>query len=219
MAGPSKADAQRQRVLSASAEIFSRRGYRATSMNEIAAEVGLSKPTLYHYFRRKEDILVRLYENVMGHILTSAQAIAAAAPSPIAALRQLITYRVRYTCENQALHKLFFEEEAELPPGMLRTVLQRRREFEDILKSAVLQHLAATGITLPTTPTVYVNTCLGAANWVYKWFNPNGGEDPQTLGQHIATLVLQPLLNPVPVPDPDPAAVPRPGHASPRRTG
>ena len=219
MAGPSKADAQRQRVLSASAEIFSRRGYRATSMNEIAAEVGLSKPTLYHYFRRKEDILVRLYENVMEHILSSAQAIAAAAPSPIAALRQLITYRVRYTCENQALHKLFFEEEAELPPGMLRTVLQRRREFENILKSAVLQHLAATGITLPTTPTVYVNTCLGAANWVYKWFNPTGSEDPQTLGQHIATLVLQPLLNPVPVPDPDPAAVPRPGHASPRRTG
>jgi TetR/AcrR family transcriptional regulator, cholesterol catabolism regulator len=219
MAGPSKADAQRQRVLSASAEIFSRRGYRATSMNEIAAEVGLSKPTLYHYFRRKEDILVRLYENVMGHILTSAQAIAAAAPSPIAALRQLITYRVRYTCENQALHKLFFEEEAELPPAMLRTVLQRRREFENILKSAVLQHLAATGITLPTTPTVYVNTCLGAANWVYKWFNPDGSEDPQTLGQHIATLVLQPLLNPVPVPDPDPAAVPLPGHASPRRTG
>ena len=217
MARPSKADAQRQRVLSASAEIFSRRGYRATSMNEIAAEVGLSKPTLYHYFRRKEDILVRLYENVMEHILSSAQAIAAAAPSPIAALRQLITYRVRYTCENQALHKLFFEEEAELPPGMLRTVLQRRREFENILKSAVLQHLAATGITLPTTPTVYVNTCLGAANWVYKWFNPTGSEDPQTLGQHIATLVLQPLLNPVPVADP--AAVPRPGHASPRRTG
>jgi AcrR family transcriptional regulator len=202
MAGPTKADAQRQRVLSASAEIFSRRGYRATTMNEIAAEVGLSKPTLYHYFRHKEDILVRLYENVMDQTLSSAQAIASAAPSPIAALRQMITYRVRYTCENQALHKLFFEEEAELPAELLRTVLQRRREFENILKSAVVQHLAATGITLPTTPTVYVNTCLGAANWVYKWFDPDGGEDPQTLGEHIATLVLQPLLNPVPVLDP-----------------
>jgi AcrR family transcriptional regulator len=201
MAGPSKADAQRQRVLNASAEIFSRRGYRATSMNEIAAEVGLSKPTLYHYFRCKEDILVRLYENVMEHTLSSAQAIAAAAPSPIATLREVITYRVRYTCENQALHKLFFEEEAELPTGLLRTVLQRRHEFENILKSAVVQHLAATGITLPTTPTVYVNTCLGAANWVYKWFDPEGDEDPQTLGEHIATLVLQPLLNPVPVLD------------------
>jgi hypothetical protein len=56
--------------------------------------------------------------------------------------------------------------------------------------------MAATGITLPTTPTVYVNTCLGAANWVYKWFDPHGGEDPQTLGEHIAALVLHPLLHP-----------------------
>ena len=109
MAGTTKADAQRQRVLSASAEIFSKRGYRATSMNEIAAAVGLSKPTLYHYFRSKEEILVRLYENVMDHTVSSARAIAAAAPSSIDALRELITYRVRYTCENQALHKLFFE--------------------------------------------------------------------------------------------------------------
>lgn len=197
MAGrPARADAQRQRVLAASAEIFSRRGYRATSMNEIAAEVGLSKPTLYHYFRSKEEILVRLYENVMEHTLSSARAIAAAAPSPIEALRQVISYRVRYTCENQAIHKVFFEEEDELPAGLLRTVLQRRREFEHILKDAVAEHLAATGTTLPTSPTVYINACLGAANWVYKWFDPNGEEDPQTLGDHIAMLVLQPLLQP-----------------------
>ena len=143
MAGTTKADAQRQRVLSASAQIFSKRGYRATSMNEIAAAVGLSKPTLYHYFRSKEEILVRLYENVMDHTVSSARAIAAAAPSPIGALRELITYRVRYTCENQALHKLFFEEEAELPAALLHTVRQRRSEFENILKNAVARHLGS----------------------------------------------------------------------------
>jgi hypothetical protein len=46
------------------------------------------------------------------------------------------------------------------------------------------------------TLTVYVNTCLGAANWVYKWFDPHGAEDPQTLGAHIAALVLHPLRHP-----------------------
>lgn len=218
MAGTTKADAQRERVLSASAQIFSKRGYRATSMNEIAAAVGLSKPTLYHYFRSKEEILVRLYENVMDHTVSSAQAIAAAAPSPIDALRELITYRVRYTCENQALHKLFFEEEAELPAALLHTVRQRRSEFENILKTAVTRHLAATGITLPTTPAVYVNTCLGAANWVYKWFDQHGGEDPQTLGEHIAVLVLHPLLHPAPPRDTDPATSRDQAAGSPRQT-
>lgn len=196
MAGLSKADAQRRRVLNASVEIFSKRGYRGTSMNDIAAAVGLSKPTLYHYFRSKEDILVRLYEDLLAESLAGAKAIVAAAPGPLEALRGVISYRVRHTCEKQAIHKVFFEEEDELPAGLLHTVIEQRREFENILKAAVVRHLEATGTTLPTTPTVYVNTCLGAANWVYKWFDPDGGEDPQTLGEHIATLLLQPLLIP-----------------------
>lgn len=194
MPGLSKADAQRQRVLSVSVEIFSKRGYRATSMNDIAAEVGLSKPTLYHYFRSKEDILVRLYEDLLAESVAGARAIVAAAPGPLEALRGVISWRVRHTCEKQAIHKVFFEEEDEIPAGLLRTVLEQRREFENICKTAVIAHLEATGITLPTTPTVYVNTCLGAANWVYKWFDPAGGEDPHTLAEHMATLLLQPLL-------------------------
>jgi hypothetical protein len=36
------------------------------------------------------------------------------------------------------------------------------------------------------------------ANWVYKWFDPHGGEDPQALGEYIAALVLHYLLNPAP---------------------
>jgi hypothetical protein len=116
-----------------------------------------------------------------------------AAPGPLEALRGVISYRVRRTCEKQAIHKVFFEEEDELPAGLLHTVIEQRREFENILKEAVVRHLEATGLTLPT---VYVNTCLGAANWVYKWFDPDGGEDPQTLGEHIATLLLHPLLVP-----------------------
>lgn len=201
MSGLSKADAQRQRVLSASVEMFSKRGYRATSVNDIAAEVGLSKPTLYHYFRSKEDILVRLYEDLLAESLSGAKAIVAAAAGPLEALRGVISYRVRHTCEKQAIHKVFFEEEDEIPASLLHTVLEQRREFENILKAEVMQHLTATGTTLPTTPTVYVNTCLGAANWVYKWFDPEGGEDPQALGEHMATLLLQPLLSPPPRPE------------------
>ena len=103
------------------------------------------------------------------------------------------------------MHKLFFEEEAELPAALLHTVRQRRSEFENILKTAATRHLAATGIILPTTPTVYVNTSLRAANWVYKWYDPHDGEDPQTLGEHIAALVLHALLHPAPLRDTDPA--------------
>ena len=189
-AGGSRADEVRERILSAAVAIFSRRGYRATSMNEIAAGVGLSKPALYHYVRTKQDLLVQIYEEVLDESLRGARAIVAAAPSPLAAVRELLVERVVYTCEHKKLLKICFEEESELPEDLAAPILQRRRAFEDVVLGAVERHLAETGRSLPMAPKAYVNTCLGAANWVYKWFDPAGPRSPRELGEEVAAVLL-----------------------------
>ena len=189
-----KADARRLRVLSLSAEIFSRRGFRATSMNEIAAAVGLSKPTLYHYFRSKEELLVRLYSDVLDESLAMARDTLAAAGSPLDAIRDLIASRVAYTCRHQALLKVCFEEEHELPAELADEVLQRRRAFEDVFLTALLAHLAEhPGALTGMSPQVYVNMCLGAANWSYKWYRPDGASTPEELGAGIARSLTVPI--------------------------
>ncbi len=184
---PTRADVQRQRVLSESAEIFSRRGFRATSMNEIAAAVGLSKPTLYHYFRSKEELLVRIYSDVLDESLAMGRDTVAAAASPLAAIRDLIASRVAYTCRHQALLKICFEEEHELPAELASEVLLRRHAFEDLFLTAVRGHLETyPNIPIGMTPRVYVNMCLGAANWCYKWYRAEGPSSPEELGEQIA---------------------------------
>ena len=122
--------------------VFSRRGYRATSMNDVAAGVGLSKPTLYHYVRTKQDLLVGIYEQVLDESLASARAIVAAAPTPLEAVRALVVERVRYTCEHQDLLKICFEEESELPDELAEPILERRRAFEAVVLGAVEAHLS-----------------------------------------------------------------------------
>jgi TetR/AcrR family transcriptional regulator, cholesterol catabolism regulator len=190
---PSKADEVRRDVLDGAADIFSRRGYRATSMAEIAAAVGLSKPTMYHYFRNKEEILVRLYEEVMADALDNARSVVTSVEEPIEVLRMLIAARVQSTCERRSIHKVFFEEEGEVPADLLHTVIEQRRTYEAILKDLVQQHLDALRYPPDINITVFVNTCLGAANWVYKWYQPNGPLSPHQLGQEIARYVLRPL--------------------------
>jgi AcrR family transcriptional regulator len=182
----SRADIQRIRVLSTSAEIFSRRGFRATSMNEIAAAVGLSKPTLYHYFRSKEELLVRLYSDVLDESLAAARDTVAAAATPLDAIRDLIASRVAYTCRNQALLKVCFEEEHELPPELVDEVLHRRHAFENLFVDALAEHLAGRPQPLAMPPKIYVNMCLGAVNWCYKWYRPSGPATPEELGRQIA---------------------------------
>jgi TetR/AcrR family transcriptional regulator, cholesterol catabolism regulator len=190
----SRADQQRARVTSIAAESFSRRGFRATSMNEIAAAVGLSKPTLYHYFRSKEELLVRIYSDVLDESLRDAQRTVAAAGTPLDAVRDLITARVVYTCEHQALLKVCFEEEHELPAELAEEVLRRRRAFERFFVGALERHLAEhPGLDPGMTPKVWVNMCLGAVNWCYKWYRPTGAATPEQLGRRMAAALTAAL--------------------------
>ncbi|MFC5063219.1 TetR/AcrR family transcriptional regulator [Actinomycetospora atypica] len=186
----SRADEQRRRILDAAVVVFSRRGYRATSMNDVAAGVGLSKPTLYHYVRTKQDLLVGIYEQVLDESLASARAIVAAAPTPLEAVRALVVERVRYTCEHQDLLKICFEEESELPDELAEPILERRRAFEAVVLGAVQAHLDEAGLEVPIPPKVLVNTVLGAANWVYKWYSPSGPLSPRELGEQVAAVQL-----------------------------
>jgi AcrR family transcriptional regulator len=190
----SRADTRRLRLLSTAAEIFSKRGFRATSMKEIAAAVGMSKPTIYHYFRSKEELLVRLYSDVLDESLDAARETVAAAPTPLDAIRDLIASRVAYTCRNQALLKVCFEEEHELPAELAEEVLERRRAFEDFFGDALAAHLAAHPDVLLRMPAkIYVNMCLGAVNWCYKWYRPTGPSSPEELGRQIAASLTAAL--------------------------
>jgi TetR/AcrR family transcriptional regulator len=191
----SRAGAQRLRVLRTSVEIFSRRGFRATSMNEIAAAVGLSKPTLYHYFRNKEELLVLIYSDVLDESLRMARETVAAAATPLDAIRDLIISRVAYTCENQDVLKICFEEEDELRPDLVEELLVRRRAFEDLFSGALAAHLREhPGHRLTMAPKTYVNMCLGAVNWTYKWYSDQGPRKPVELGREMAEALLLPLI-------------------------
>lgn len=190
MAVGSRADEVRGRILEAAVVVFSRNGYRATSMNDVASGVGLSKPTLYHYVRTKQDLLVGIYEQVLDESLASARAIVAAAPTPLEAVRALVVERVAYTCEHQDLLKICFEEESELPADLAEPILERRRAFEAVVLGAVEAHLSEAGLQVPIPSKVLVNTVLGAANWVYKWYSPAGPLSPRELGEQVAAVQL-----------------------------
>ncbi len=55
----------RKRILDAALEVFSQHGFRGTTLDQIAAEAGLSKPNILYYFSGKEDIHVTLLNGLM----------------------------------------------------------------------------------------------------------------------------------------------------------
>src|SRR6267378_1131495 len=64
-------------VRAAALRLFKEKGYHATSMRDIASEVGINKGSLYSYIHSKEDLLIPVFEQAMGVLLAQIEEIAA----------------------------------------------------------------------------------------------------------------------------------------------
>src|SRR5437870_7103310 len=90
-----------EEVYQAALRLFREKGYHATSMQDIAAAVGLYKGSLYHYIGGKEDLLVQVFERAMGGLLADAERIVAdTSLRPRVQLRLIVQAHVVCVCEN-----------------------------------------------------------------------------------------------------------------------
>ncbi|KQS03730.1 hypothetical protein ASG11_05300 [Sphingomonas sp. Leaf357] len=65
----SEREAKREAVLHAAAQAFGRNGYYRTSLDDIAEQLGITKPTLYYYAKNKEDLIVAVMERALQQML------------------------------------------------------------------------------------------------------------------------------------------------------
>jgi AcrR family transcriptional regulator len=181
-------------VLHQAIAVFSTHGYRATSMRQLAEQVNLGKSTLYHYFRSKQDLLVAIYDGVLVENLAAARRITERKQSVTDSLRQMLVDRVAYTCHNHRILQIFHEEETELPKRLMKKVLDRRRAYQEVMTELLERGLTEGLFGYDTTPMIVANCLLGACNWSYKWYNPEGPKTPEQLAEEVADLLMGAVL-------------------------
>src|SRR4029079_19197111 len=85
--------------------LFARRGYTATSMNEVAEACGVNKPSLYHYVRDKHELLAEIAETHIARLLALVDEVDGAELAPEARLRRLIDAFLAAYSGSQAEHR------------------------------------------------------------------------------------------------------------------
>jgi len=164
-------------------------------MWDLAREVNLSKPALYHYVTSKEALLVEIYEGVTVEGVESARRMLQRTDvTPVEAIRELLVERIAYTCDNRRLLQIFFEEESEIPADLMSTMRKQGRAYEDAFIELLNRAVRDGTVSFDTTPRIVVNTLLGAAHWTYKWYNPKAAKSSRQLAGELADLLLRGLL-------------------------
>ncbi|MFC5818106.1 TetR/AcrR family transcriptional regulator [Nonomuraea harbinensis] len=180
-------------ILRAAIDLFNRRGYDATSMGDLAKELGLTKPAIYHHVTSKEQLLGLALDDALDE-LTAVVTEASRERAGVGAyerLREVVRRSVEVLVAHQPSVTLLLRvrgnSEVEL------AALERRRWLDDRL-AALVAEAAAEGALRDNVPPALVSRLLfGMVNSLVEWYRPDGAYDPVMVADAITTVAFDGL--------------------------
>ncbi|WP_026437314.1 TetR/AcrR family transcriptional regulator [Acidovorax sp. JHL-9] len=180
-------EAKRQAVLQAAAQLFNERGFHATSLDDIAARLSVSKPTLYYYVKNKDEILLQCVSQGLQMTLEGIEASRQAGGNAVDQLRACM--QVYADIVMQPFGMCLIRVGDEEVPEPSRTELRRMKsEIDQAFRRLVAQGVQE-GSLQPCDPKMTAFVIAGALSWIGRWYQPGGEYTPEQIAQQcIATL-------------------------------
>lgn len=168
----------RDRVLDAAAERFVHQGYAATTLRQIAADVGIKAGSIYHHFSSKEELFAAILQQGIDVMVDAFEQVAADLPADAEA-RDRLAAHVRGHLGALFEHGPFTANHVTAfftaPPEVRAEVVPHRDAYE-ARWTALLDELRATGAIRGELDTGLLRlTLFGAMNWSIEWFDPARG--------------------------------------------
>lgn len=189
-----KRQRRRTEILHSALRAFRARGYHATTLEDIAAQLGMRSAALYHYFPDKEAILYACHREGLAEVervLADARARHATARERLAhAIREHVRVMTD-TLEGSALAL----EMSALSPRHRAEVIAQRDRYERGLRDIVAEGVGSAEFRA-LDPKLAVFAILGAINWIARWYRPDGGMQAPELGTQFADHLIHGLTPP-----------------------
>jgi AcrR family transcriptional regulator len=183
-------DRRQQEVVLAAARIFAERGYDQTTVQELAEAMGLAAGALYHYFPSKEELLIRICDELVEPLLERARVLVAEAGGPEDQLRALVRLWVAHVVEHRD-HMLAFQQERHMIErgDQWRGVRTSRKQFERLV-DGVLAAVQEADAGAPANRRLALSALLGMVNHTAQWYRPKGGLSPEEIADGYVDLLL-----------------------------
>ncbi|MEV6036440.1 TetR/AcrR family transcriptional regulator [Nonomuraea sp. NPDC051941] len=180
-------------VLRAAVELFNRKGYDATSMGDLAKELGLTKPAIYHHVTGKEQLLGQALDDALDE-LTAVVTEASrdqAGTSAYGRLREVLRRSVEVLVAHQPSVTLLLRvrgnSEVEL------AALERRRWLDDRLAALVTDAVAEGALRDDVPATLVSRLLFGMVNSLVEWYRPDGAYDRAMVADAITAIAFDGL--------------------------
>jgi len=191
----SKPGTRLEEVLRSAANIFFAKGFHATSIEDVARDVGMLKGSLYYYIKSKDDLLFQLLlagiEDGDAFIARQIEP----AGDPVEQLERAVRAHIDYIIQNKVPFGLFLHEFDSLSgkrQHKLISVMSRyNARFVELVRRGQQQ-----GQLIDGEPWLIVNGILGMCNWLYRWYETDHVSNPEQVKQVFLRMILRGIRKP-----------------------
>ncbi len=182
---------KRQAVLRTAARTYSQRGFHETTLADIADELNVSKPTLYYYFKSKDDILFECHRIAVEAITDGDTPMPTAAQmSGHGRLVEFLKRYVRMVIDDFGTCLVMTGTNA-LEPENRGTVIKNHRRRIDTMLREILEDGVKDGTLDCPDPKLTAMFIFGAMNWIPRWYHLDGTLTVDALTARLTDFIMR----------------------------
>ena len=180
-------------IYRAAAQIFYEKGYHATSINEIADSVHLTKAGLYYYIRGKQDLLFGIMTYAMDLIEERVIRPAAEISDPIDRVQAIVSAHAGFIVHESSALNILVNELQGLTPENRIQITARQKTYLEFIRETLYDVERSTGREL-VDPTVGAFGLLGMILWISRWYQPGGRLSDEQVVSEITAMATSAIF-------------------------
>lgn len=180
---------KKTQILQTSTELFRKKGYAGTSMNDIASAIGIKPASLYNHIASKQEILVELLLHGAGLFVSGMKEIKASQLNDLQKLERLIGLHLRVTVDNTDLMALIAVEWRHLEGQAMRDYIQLRNSYENDFR-VILKGAMEARLIHEMDIEIAFFSILTTLKWFYSWYDKHSDLSIIDLEEHLKQLLL-----------------------------
>ena len=181
---------RRGEVLEAAIRVFQKKGYASASIQDVAAEVGVLKGSLYHYIDSKEDLLARIFEDSAEHFVEMMDEASALDAPPVERLRSFAHACSLWYLRNIERVAIYATEWKHLTGKRRKVVMGIREDYESRLAN-LIGEVKESGAASPDLDVNFATYYIfGALNGLPDWYRRRGPDPAEKIAGAYAELIV-----------------------------
>jgi AcrR family transcriptional regulator len=178
-------------ILQVAVKLFNERGYDATSMEDLARKLGITKSAIYHHVPGKEELLRLAIGRALDGLFEVAREAADMDGPAISRLEHLVRGSVTLLASRLPFVTLLLRVHGNTK--VERDALARRREFDRIVAELVKQAVAEGDLRPDIDPAITAKLLFGLVNSLIDWYRPRRGMSGEELAAAVCTVAFDTL--------------------------